>query len=95
MEELPAQLIQFRRKTSTHLVQGDPVRSRIAGSDQIGHGLSLRKIHLAVQEGSLGEFSRHSQLSPGCQQQLKYLLLDIGRTMAGDLHHILSGVGVW
>jgi hypothetical protein len=42
-----------------------------AGVDQVGHGLGLRQVELAVEEGALGEFARLGQAQPGiaCRQR--------------------------
>ena len=94
-DEFITQLFQYIRKSAADILQGMLLRCRCIGGDQVGHGLCLREIELAVQEGTLGELARLGH--PGSQryERIDDLFLDIWGTMTGDLGHIFPGIGPW
>ena len=59
--------------------------------DQVGHGLRLRKIHAAIEEGASGELARCSGACPGVDEPLEEALLDEGRAVARQLYGVLTG----
>jgi len=56
-EELFAQLGEFGGEMASELTHGHLVGSLVGGGDEVGYGLGLREIHLAVEVGALGIFA--------------------------------------
>ena len=50
----------------------------ITGGNEVGHGLSLREVHLAVEEGALGELPGASQTAASLDEELQDALEDVG-----------------
>ena len=84
--------MDFGAEAAPHLLQGNLVARLVLGGDQVGHGLGLAEVHLAVQEGPEGEFPGTGHAAPTPQEMLQNLLLDIGGAMAGDLHHVFARI---
>mmetsp|Transcript_32493 Transcript_32493/g.76308 ORF Transcript_32493/g.76308 Transcript_32493/m.76308 type:complete len:400 (-) Transcript_32493:129-1328(-) len=67
-----------------------------AGVDQVGHGLGLGQVELAVQEGALGELSRlgQPQVDTGLDDPRQQQLHHHGAPVGLQLQHMLAGVGM-
>ena len=52
MDEFFPQMRDLVLKTAAQLPQGDRMCGFALRGDQVGHGLGLRKVHLAVEEGA-------------------------------------------
>ena len=94
MQESVAQKLESCLDTATELVHGDAVLCGILRGYKVCHGLSLRKVHLAVHEGALRELTRCSHLASGINEQRENLLLYVSRAMTGNLHRVLAGIGM-
>ena len=84
-----------------HARQRAPGRARCrfgAGVDQVGHGLGLGQVELAVEEGALGEFARlgqpQAQRLPGLQAARQQQLQQHRAAMGLQLEHVFAGVGM-
>ena len=66
-----------------------------AGGDKAHHRLGLGQVHLAVEEGPAGELPRPGGSGPGIQHQLEQALCHVQPPVAGELHHVLTGVAFW
>ena len=60
--------------------------------NNIGNSLCLSKVHFAIKECSLGEFSRLRIPATIRNQQLKNLGHYVGRAVGVYLHHILASI---
>ncbi|EDY96499.1 hypothetical protein BACPLE_00942 [Phocaeicola plebeius DSM 17135] len=94
VEQLVAQDSQFTAESAAHLVHGHAVGSGRGGCDEVGHGFGLAQVHLAIQEGTLGIFTRSGGTASLADKELHHLLEDVARAVAGDFCGILSGVRV-
>ena len=61
--------------------------------NEVGHGLGLRQVEFAVEEGALRELAWLGKPAASLHQQFHDALLDVERAVAGYLHHILARVG--
>ena len=77
MEQLVAQNGQFTAESATHLVHGHAVSSGRSGSNEVGHSFGLAQIHLAVQEGALGIFTRSGGTASLPDEKLHHLLENV------------------
>ena len=72
-EQLFAQLRKLRRKMPPQLTQRHLMSGLIGRSNQVGHSLSLREVHLTVEIGTLGKFTRKSHTASVLNQQFQHL----------------------
>ena len=79
---------------TTELAERQLVCRSIGGIDEVGDSLDLREVKLAIEEGPLREFSGSGKDGAAVEECLKECLLDIDRTMAGELYGVLSGIGM-
>ena len=63
--------------------------------DEVGDGLRTAKVHLSIEVGSSGILSWGSYTTAVVGESLEQGLLDIFRSVAGDLYDILTSVGAW
>lgn len=89
-----AQRLQGRADVALELAEGQPVGGLVGGTDQVGHGLGLAQVHLAVEVGPAGVFARFGLAASGLGERVEDLVDDVGRSVAGDLYRVLSRVGV-
>jgi hypothetical protein len=94
VEELLSQVADFGREAAPHLLHGQLVGGSGAGGDEVGHRFGLGEIQLAVEEGAEGKLPGLCQPCLSAKEELKDLLLYVGRAMAGYLYSVLAGVGV-
>ena len=94
MEQLVTQDSQFTAESATHLVHGHAVGSGRGGCNEVGHGFGLAQVHLTVQEGTLGVFTRSGGTASLADEKLHHLLEDIARSVAGNFRGILTSVRV-
>ena len=94
MEQFVAQDGQFTTESTTHLVHGHAVGSGGSGCNEVGHGFGLAQVHLAIQEGTLGIFTRSCGTASLADKELHHLLEDIARSVAGNFRGILTSVRV-
>ena len=80
------------RQPTLHLMHGHPVQRPAAPAHQIAHGFRLKQIHLPVQVGPAGEFSRFGHAGACFERVFHEEARDEISAVAGDLHHVLSGV---
>ena len=89
-----AQRLQGRADVALELAEGQPVGGLVGGTDQVGHGLGLAQVHLAVEVGPAGVFAWFGLAASGLGERVEDLVDDVGRSVAGDLYRVLSRVGV-
>ena len=78
MQELVAQGRELLAETTTQLAQGKAVCSGRGRGDEVSYGFGLAKIHFAIEEGTLGVFSRCCQTTSAIDEQAQGLLEDVG-----------------
>src|SRR5690606_34546544 len=94
MEQFLPKSVDLVTEPAPHLLYGNVVGGLAVAGDKIGHGLCLAQVHLAMEKGPKGELPGLGRTAALSEQQLYALLLDIGRTMTGNLDHVLPGIGV-
>ena len=94
VEQFVAQDSQFTTESATHLVHGHAVGSGRSGCNEVGHGFGLAQVHLAIQEGTLGVFTRSGGTASLTDEKLHHLLKDVARSVAGDFRGILASIRV-
>ena len=94
VKQLVLQGGELLTESASHLVHGHPVGSGRSGSNQIGYGLGLAQVHLAIQESPLGVFAGEGRTASALDETTHHLLEDVRRTMARDFRRIFAGVGV-
>jgi hypothetical protein len=67
---------------------------RGGGVDEIGHRLGLRQVHLAIQEGALGELARLGHAGAVIEQALQHHLRREVAPVARDLDEVFPGGGI-
>jgi hypothetical protein len=60
--------------------------------DEIHHGLGLREVHFAIEEGPLGEFARVSGTRTAGEETLQHALRHEHAAVAMELDHVLAGI---
>src|ERR1035437_1005551 len=63
------------------------------GRDQVGNCFCLREIEFSVQERAEGKLACVGKARTLFHQQMKYLLLDILRTVTGYFYNMFSCIG--
>ena len=94
VEQLVTQDSQFTAESAAHLVHGHAVGSSGSGCNEVGHSFGLAQVHLAIQEGTLGIFTRSGGTASLADEELHHLLKDVARSVAGDFRGILASVRV-
>ena len=78
VEEAFAEVGEAVGDAAPHLLHGYPMLRGITGGYEVSHGLSLREVHLAVEEGALGELPGASQTAASLDEELQDALEDVG-----------------
>ena len=77
MQELVAQLLNRIGDAAFQVLQCEVFLGLRLGSNQVGHCLGLREVHLAVEKRALGELPGASHPCPCFDERLHHRLLDI------------------
>ena len=91
-DQLCADGSDLRTKPSFQLLIGGAKREIALGADQIHDRFGLRQIHLAVQEGALGEFARSRRACASMEAGLENARRHKDSTVAADLDQIFTRV---
>ena len=62
--------------------------------DEVGYGFGLREVEAAVGKGASGKFARAGSSTAAVYEGQYDLLGNVGRSVAGYLDRVLSGIGV-
>ena len=92
VNELLAQRFDLPAVAATQLLQRQGVCGLAAACDQIGHGLGLAQVELAVQEGTQRELAGLRHARTVGDHRREQTLLHVDGTMHSDLNHLLAGV---
>ena len=82
------------RERAFELIEGRARLERRDGIDQIGDGLGLDQIELAVEKGAKGELARFGQPRAGFDGAREDRGQHHGAAVRRDLDHVFAGVGL-
>ena len=77
------------------MVHGQAVCRTALRGNQVGYGLGLRQVHLAIQKGALCKFAGSSHAATLRQQQLQNRLLNVERPVTGNFDHVFARKRMW
>ena len=93
LQHFVAQLVDALRELAGELFVGGAQGQFGARVDQVGHGLGLREVNAAVEEGAPGEFAGLSQPGAVRQHGVQDQLRRQNAAVAGDLDDVLARKG--
>ena len=90
-EQLVVQSVELAADAALHLTEGKTMGSGILCRNEVGHGFGLTEVHSPIGKGTPRELAPlcHAHTAAG-GEDMEQFLLDICRTMAGDLDHIFA-----
>ena len=92
-QQLLLQRCDAARYRAAGLLRRDARLVERRGVDQIAHGFGLRQVDAAVQKRAQSELAGFGQPRAGVDGPLHRVPQHHGRAMAGNLDHVLRGVG--
>ena len=90
MQELVAQLLNSIGDAAFEVLQSEVLLGFGLRSNQVGHCLGLREVHLAVEKRTLSELTGSGHPYARFDKRLHHRLLDIYAAVAGYLYRIFA-----
>ncbi len=90
-EQLVVQSVELAADAALHLTEGKTMGGGILCRNEVGHGFGLTEVHTPIGKGTSRELATlcHAYTAEG-GEDMEQFLLDICRTMAGDLDHVFA-----
>lgn len=85
------QSVELAADATLHLTEGKTMGRCVLCRNEVGHGFGLTEVHSPIGKGSPRELAPLCHSHPAERgEDMEQFLLDICRTMAGDLDHIFA-----